>query len=121
MERVYYRYIFRLKSPLALGSGISDNTDSVPYIPATSIAGVIRHSVDEDTARELFGTIQNGSGEMSKVLTYDAVCTGENAVSVRDSVRLNNKVAEDTGKFDFEAVETGAISSLRTAELTATA
>ena len=77
MERVYYRYIFRLKSPLALGSGISDNTDSdvlldsrgVPYIPATSIAGVIRHSVDEDTARELFGTIQNGSGEMSKVLT----------------------------------------------------
>lgn len=42
MERVYYRYIFRLKSPLALGSGISDNTDSdvlldsrgVPYIPA---------------------------------------------------------------------------------------
>lgn len=116
MERVYYRYIFRLKSPLALGSGISDNTDSdvlldsrgVPYIPATSIAGVIRHSVDEDTARELFGTIQNGSGEMSKVLTYDAVCTGENAVSVRDSVRLNNKVAEDTGKFDFEAVETGA-------------
>ena len=28
MERVYYRYIFRLKSPLALGSGISDNTDS---------------------------------------------------------------------------------------------
>lgn len=116
MERVYYRYIFRLKSPLALGSGISDNTDSdvlldsrgVPYIPATSIAGVIRHSVDEDTARELFGTIQNGSGEMSKVLTYDAVCTGENSVSVRDSVRLNNKVAEDTGKFDFEAVETGA-------------
>lgn len=116
MERVYYRYIFRLKSPLALGSGISDNTDSdvlldsrgVPYIPATSIAGVIRHSVDEDTARELFGTIQNGSGEMSKVLTYDAVCTGENSVSVRDSVRLKDKVAEDTGKFDFEAVETGA-------------
>lgn len=109
MERVYYRYIFRLKSPLALGSGISDNTDSdvlldsrgVPYIPATSIAGVIRHSVDEDTARELFGTIQSGSGEMSKVLTYDAVCTGENTVSVRDSVRLKDKVAEDTGKFDF--------------------
>ncbi len=116
MERVYYRYIFRLKSPLALGSGISDNTDSdvlldsrgVPYIPATSIAGVIRHSVDEDTAGELFGTIQNGSGEMSKVLTYDAVCTGENTISVRDSVRLKDKVAEDTGKFDFEAVETGA-------------
>lgn len=116
MERVYYRYIFRLKSPLALGSGISDNTDSdvlldsrgVPYIPATSVAGVLRHSVDEDTAEDLFGTIRNGNGEMSRLLTYDAVCIDESAVSVRDSVRLTDKVADDTGKFDFEAVETGA-------------
>ena len=114
MERVYYRYIFRLKSPLALGSGISDNTDSdvlldsrgVPYIPATSIAGVIRHSVDEDTARELFGTIQNGSGEMSKVLTYDAVWrTQESSILRRSRPERSSE----------------AISSLRTAELTATA
>ena len=117
MERVYYRFLLRLKSPLSLGSGISDNTDSdvlldsrgVPYIPATSIAGVIRHSIDEVTADELFGSIRSGNSDMSRVLTYDAVCTGENVISIRDSVRLKDKVAEDMGKFDFEAVETGAL------------
>ena len=116
MKREYYKFLFRLESPLALGSGLSDSTDSdvlldsrgVPYIPATSIAGVLRHSVDETTSEKLFGMIKGESSEMSHVITYDAVCEGESVISVRDSVKLVDKVADDGAKFDFEAVETGA-------------
>lgn len=115
MRRTYYKLAMKLKSPLSLGSGVSENTDSDvlldslgnPFIPATSLAGVIRHSLDEKTARELFGSIED-NGYASPVIVYDAVCTSKNAVSVRDSVKLIDKVAEDMGKFDFEAVETGA-------------
>lgn len=116
MERIYYRYVFKLCSPLSLGSGLNDNTDSdvlldsrgVPFIPATSIAGVIRHSIADQSATDrLFGSI-DGEGADTQVVTYDAVCSGNFTVTVRDSVKLKNKVAEDTGKFDFEAVETDA-------------
>lgn len=118
MKRTYYKLFLKLRSPLSLGSGVSDSTyhdvlrDSrgIPYIPAASIAGVIRHSLDDKTGTKLFGTIQNNSHESSPVITYDAVCTGEHVISVRDSVCLkeDDKVAANTDKFDFEIVETGA-------------
>lgn len=115
MRRTYYKLVMKLRSPLSLGSGMSDSTDSdvifdsrgVPFIPATSIAGVIRHSIDGETANKLFGNI--GKDEhASAVITYDAVCISKNTVAVRDSVKLVDKVAADMCKFDFEAVETGA-------------
>lgn len=115
MRRTYYKLTITLKSPLSLGSGISDNTDSdvlldgrgIPFIPATSVAGVIRHSLDGETADRLFGEI--GEDEhASMVIVYDAVCTGKNNIAVRNSVMLLDKVAADMCKFDFEAVETGA-------------
>lgn len=116
MKRTYYKVNFKLTSPLSLGSGIGENTDSdvlldsqgVPFIPATSIAGVMRYGIgNEKTANALFGSIGEESCE-TRVITYDAVCAGKFAVTIRDSVKLDDKVAEDTGKFDFEAVETGA-------------
>lgn len=118
MRRTYYKLFMKLRAPLSLGSGISDSTDhdvlrdnrGIPYIPATSIAGVIRHSLDEKTGNMLFGAIENSSHESGFVIIYDAVCTGEHVISVRDSVCLkdDDKVSADTGKFDFEIVETGA-------------
>lgn len=117
MRRTYYKLVMQLKSPLSLGSGISDNTDSDvlldsrgnPFIPATSLAGVIRHSLDAETAGKLFGDIKN-DGHASSIIVYDAVYIEqkEKEISVRDSVKLLDKVAEDMGKFDFEIVETGA-------------
>lgn len=119
MRRTYYKLVMQLKSPLSLGSGISDNTDSDvlldsrgnPFIPATSLAGVIRHSLDVERAEELFGEIKN-DGHASSIIIYDAVYIEEKGkegkISVRDSVKLIDKVAEDMGKFDFEVVETGA-------------
>ena len=118
MKRTYYKLFLKLRSPLSLGSGISDSTDhdalrdnrGTPYIPATSIAGVIRHSLDDETGKKLFGSIEDTAHASSPVITYGAVCTGESVISVRDSVCLkdDDKTAADTGKFDFEIVETGA-------------
>ena len=49
-KKVYYRFLFQLTSPLCLGSGDNDETDKdiirdgrgIPYIPASSVAGVLR-------------------------------------------------------------------------------
>ena len=118
MKRTYYKVNLKLTSPLSLGSGTGENTDSdvlldsrgVPFIPATSVAGIMRHDIgNAETANTLFGSIDEESCK-TRVITYDAVCTGKFVIAVRDSVKLkdDDKVAEDTGKFDFEAVETGA-------------
>lgn len=118
MKHLFYRLVYRLESPLALGSGNDERTDKdvardsrgIPIIPASSIAGVMR-SYAGDKATEIFGYINGSDRKNSSVKVYDAVFQGEfkdKIVSVRDSVRLEDKVAAKTGKFDFEAVETGA-------------
>ena len=84
MRRTYYKLDMKLKSPLSLGSGANDNTDGDvlldsrgnPFIPATSLAGVIRHSLDEETAKKLFGSIGD-DGHASPVIVYDADCIGK--------------------------------------------
>lgn len=116
MKRIYYRIVYTLDSPLSVGSGQDDNTDmdvmlnsiGEPYIPATSIAGVLRHGLN-DTCKEntLFGSLD--SAAQSPVIVYDAELDSEDTISVRDSVKLDeNKCGVDGAKFDFEIVETGA-------------
>ena len=116
-KHTYYRLVLKLASPLALGSGKNDFSDhdcvrhnnGSPFIPASSIAGVFRHYFDKDTAlqKELFGSIENGA-KQSGVIFYDAELRNESVFSIRDSVKLENKVGVDGAKFDMEIVETGA-------------
>lgn len=121
MKHLYYRLKLRLCSPLSVGSGSNRRSDhdvimdqaGIPFIPASAIAGVLRHFYAEilcGDADALFGTIKNGSKE-SKLLFYDAVLISNAdsvVTSVRDSVKLENKVPKDGAKFDFQIVETGA-------------
>ena len=68
----YYRIKLQLASPLAVGSGEDSNTDSdvildssgAPIIPATSIAGAVRHflSVECDDKSMLFGYVNGNNG-----------------------------------------------------------
>ncbi len=124
----YYRIKLQLASPLAVGSGEDSNTDSdvildssgAPIIPATSIAGAVRHflGVECDDKSMLFGyvngkngnngnNVDNGSDSLeSKVKFYDAVLISDSFITVRDSVALENKVGVNGAKFDKEAVET---------------
>ena len=115
MNRRYYRFTIELVSPLSLSSGLNENTDSDvlldsrrrPYIPATSIAGVLASKLECNDKKRLYGKIgNNDDNEQSHIIFYDAEFTCEKAiVSVRDSVALENKVGVDGAKFDFEIVE----------------
>lgn len=124
----YYRIKLQLASPLAVGSGEDSNTDSdvildssgAPIIPATSIAGAVRHflGVECDDKNMLFGyvngnngnNVDNGNDSLeSKVKFYDAVLISDSFITVRDSVALENKVGVKGAKFDKEAVETDSV------------
>ena len=134
--RVYYKLNITAASPLAVGSGANADSDKdlivdsegVPFIPATSIAGAVRsylagkYGIPETNA--LFGYIadsreandkqKSGSEEhqaqKSQVRFYDAYYSGKDKyfITNRDCVALEDKVAKPGAKFDFEALETGA-------------
>ncbi len=112
----YYNIIFRLVSPLAIGSGENANTDKdiildsrgVPVIPASAVAGVFRHFLGAEGPDERFGYIAGKKSVESKIRFYDAQLISDNYfTTVRDSVALEEKVAKIRKKFDLEAVETG--------------
>ena len=135
--RKYYRIDMTLKSPLSIGSGENENTDKdvivdgggIPFIPATSLAGVIRNYIYKKygraAANQIFGYIPASKEEndkaknkdpeyierKSQIIVYDAMLNKADDTSYfitsRDMVALENKVAVDGAKFDMEAVEPG--------------
>lgn len=113
-------------SPFMVGSGSDNNSDSdvirdadsKPYIPGTTLAGVIRAHLSrrEDTkdyVNQVFGYHENKNDIESRIVFYDAKLEGDVKLEVRDSVRLYNKVAVDKSKFDYEVVGEGATFSFR--------
>lgn len=139
-----YRNIVRLtveaETPIAVGSGnkdlITDSTvirdiNGLPFIPATSIAGVVRHAIalEDDEDRLLFGYQDRKGGRGSSLLFTDAVMVGADGkaldgvqlidwtdelyaayqtLPLRQHVRIGDKGAtEKTGKFDNEVVYKG--------------
>lgn len=131
MIRKYYKIRFQLTSPLSVGCGKNQVTDSdiildsrgLPYIPGTSLAGVYRRLFSEKTAETYFGAnlteerIRTSSGEGRNVLTesriavYDAclVPGKQYVITKRDRVALDEyKVALPGAKFDFQILEPGA-------------
>ena len=135
-KTVYYQLNFRLESPLAIGSGEGESTDKdiivdkygQPFIPGTSIAGVLRSCFCEDDKKNLFGNVKinTKTDDMefrdeaieSAIKVYDATLRtdasncqsayGSFFVTQRDCVALEDKVSAEGAKFDFQAVETGA-------------
>lgn len=149
--RYTYRHIVRLTveaaTPLAVGTGkscdiltdapVAKDVNGLPYIPATSIAGVLRHAMgltDDQTEGNPFGYISKSddnddSGHGSDIIFTDAVMMGKNGkaldgiqdidwndefyryfqdLPVRQHVRIDHKgTAENNGKFDNEVVYKG--------------
>lgn len=80
-----------LDSPLSVGCGcptimtdspVLTDINGLPYIPGTSVAGVIRHTLlamdgegnaDSEIIKEIFGYQERKSGEGSKIIFTDAV------------------------------------------------
>ncbi len=131
-------------SPLLIGDGeknneaidalVLRNRNDQPYIPATSLAGVLRHQIVNYLATDaktnevlrniIFGSLDQGAtlktGDHQSILrVYDVLLTGakENtdvSIVTRDGVSLEHyrRVAMDGHKFDYEAIEKGAKGSV---------
>lgn len=136
-HRLVARIMLEATSPLAVGSGekniVTDapvvrDCNGLPYIPATSLAGIIRHSMDPNTAQEIFGYQERDRGEGSKVIISDALLVGTGGkaldglqeleadeflghfrvLPIRQHVRITEKgTAAKYGKFDEQVVYTG--------------
>ena len=135
-----YRQLSRITleavTPLSIGSGNKDiKTDSVvakdvnglPYIPATTLAGLIRHSLPEEEQRKWMGyqTKEESYGSQlilseAKILSefgkpIDGLNPNEDKITklcqqlpIRQHVRINHQgTAEKNGKFDEEIVPKG--------------
>ena len=124
VKKYCYQISFELASPLAVSSGRNDKTDKdiirnsagIPYIPASSVAGVIRNAMGDDSrVDKYFGFVKTVSQDNriadagdSKIVFYDAVLKSGYHTSVRDSVALDQyKTAIDGAKFDMEVLEAG--------------
>lgn len=142
--RYTYRHIVRLMveaaTPLAVGTGkscdiltdapVAKDVNGLPYIPATSIAGVLRHAMGYADKDNSFGYLDNGdSGHGSDIIFTDAVMVGKEGkaldgiqniewkdefyrvfqdLPIRQHVRITEKgTAENNGKFDNEVVYKG--------------
>lgn len=128
-NKVYYQCVFQQQSPLRISTGGGNETDSdmmtdiraFPFIPGTSITGVLRQQclslgTDGGLVKSLFGDVDRigGSIRESKVLVSDAVLPDSAEENVDFQIRPRNAVclsdndtgaAKKGGLFDFETVE----------------
>ena len=85
-----YRFIARIvleaKTPLVIGSGnkdiytdatIAKDVNGLPYIPGTSIAGVVRHALGlTDEEEKFFGYQKGEKGHGSEIIFSEAKMIG---------------------------------------------
>ena len=141
MEHTYrFRHLVRVvletRTPLAIGSGNKNiKTDAVvardvkglPYIPGTTLAGVIRHALPEKQQRDWMGWQEKNNGRGSQLIfteakllsatgvpldgfhsQQDAITQVCQELPVRQHVRINQQgTAVEGGKFDEEIVPKG--------------
>ena len=136
--RIVARITVEAMTPLAIGSGesafitdslVTTDINGMPYIPGSSLAGVLRHAVEDTMIVNDFFGFQNGNqGAGSKIVFSDGLMVGENGkvldgiqalplsefyelyrhLPVRQHVRIGHKgTHEDKGKFDEQVVLKG--------------
>lgn len=137
-KRLIARMVIETETPLAIGSGEKDiktdklvvkDVNGMPYIPGSSLAGVLRHSIkDFNRPDSIFGFQKGDEGKGSRILFTDGVMLGEDGIAldglqqipntafyerysnlpIRQHVRMNESgTAEDKGKFDEQVVFKG--------------
>ncbi len=125
IKRYYVQGVLKLQSPMILGCGedeIADiqcqrDWDGNVFIPATTLAGVLRHDLLELRDQELvyawLGTVDDQQTRAQSSLVFlDAFPPMEAArttTEIWDGVKLNSltKTAEDQKKYDYEVVHPG--------------
>lgn len=125
VERIYVKGIFELTSPCVIGSGENDRTDvdfvrdwcGCPYIPGTSLAGVLRNffacnGKEDKIIQLMFGRRKGSDADttQSRLYVSDAYLYGKltgQDMAIRDGVGLDydTKTAKEHQKYDYEVVE----------------
>lgn len=143
--RYLARVVFEAITPLSVGTGeksiVTDATvlcdvNGLPYIPGTSLAGIIRHMLEnkDEYVHKLFGfqEKENEDGEGSRILFSEARMIGADGkvvdglmseshrnkyqsfysefeqLPIRQHVRINERgTNDDGGKFDGQVVYKG--------------
>lgn len=122
----------KLLSPLLIAEGgeqydANEKTDRVvlcgkdgnPYIPATSLAGVLKHFADEDNEKEitalLFGTEAADKKAVQSSFIFSDVALENSSIVVRDGVCIDDYtgVAVHGKKYDFELVDKGTYGDFK--------
>ena len=131
VRKIVIQSKLKTQSPLRIGSGADDgltdililkNKQGEPFIPGSSIAGVLRSELaaiyGKGAAEKLFGKINGRDAEQSMLNISDVKLISKGIV-VRDGVAIDELtgVAKTGAKFDFEALERGATGEL-TLEIT---
>jgi len=137
-HRLMAKFAIEATTPLAVGNGQSAVTtdalvvtdiNGLPCIPGTSIAGVLRHAMEQDGVEDFFGFQEGKKGHGSRVIISDAVMIGKTGVvldgiqsidfdddfyvhfkqlPIRQHVKINHRgAAEKGGKFDNQVVFKG--------------
>lgn len=125
--RICYQIVIegtlQLDSPLLIGSGqnmqspesdiqVLKNEYDQPFIPGTSITGVLRHMIDgedELAGRILFGHIEDKDTQdsLQSAIMISDVLLSNTTIIVRDGVCINpyTRVAQKGQKYNYEAIE----------------
>lgn len=138
-RRLMARIVIEAATPLAVGSGeksimtdslVATDANGLPYIPGTTIAGVLRHLIGEERAKTFFGNPKKGEQTGSEIIFTEAKLIGEDGKAIDGlkqidtakefyqhylnlPIRQHNSINEhgtvrDTGKFDEQIVYKGS-------------
>ncbi len=113
-----------LESPLLIGDGAGEtsdnfkdihvlkNQDGVPFIPGTSICGVLR---EDFSGSEVFKKLFGDAEEFQSAIQIEDIALSGGEIISRDGVKIDGLTGTgvDGGKYDYEAVERGANGELR--------
>jgi len=128
-----------LLSPVLIGGGVNDTTDAdvllngdgVPFIPATSFLGALRHCLDEwiddtnytDLKEQIWGGVNDDGSTScpSSLACSDLTPTSEAKITIRDGIRIDPETGQvffDSktkagAKFDYQVLERGTRFNLR--------
>lgn len=125
-QRLVISGTLELTSPAHLGCGKEDeqsdqplvtDQDGVPYLPGTTLAGLMRQQLPPDEAKGLFGpeSQSDDDGEQSRLLFSDSHAVLPPVTELRDGVAIESTtgVAGDKTRYDFEVLSVGTKFAVR--------
>lgn len=119
--KIVIKGLIKTVSPLHIGCGSDQRSDmdilldskGLPFIPATSFIGVLRHTLesnDSDFEKRFWGFAKDENGCQSAIRCSDLICQIKRPKLIRDGIKIDNKIgmAKYQGKYDYEILERGA-------------